>query len=179
MDDMLDVLKDVNESYELEIFLSPNVNSIDSRFYHRNTLIDMIRTITKAPIHTTIEEAEIFGPKEKLDLVLIYPCTSNTLAKLCYGINDNVVTMVVKSSLRNNVPIVLGIYTNDALGNSGKNIMKLLNTKNYYFVPFFQDDYIKKPLSMISDKTKVIETLKHAYKNIQYQPIILGYRNVK
>lgn len=179
MDDMLYVLEKVNKEYDLEIFISPNVNRINSRFYTKEDLINKIKSITSASIHTTIEEAEIYGPKEKLDLVLIYPCTSNTLAKLCHGINDNVVTMLVKSSLRNNVSIVLGVYTNDALGKSGKNIMTLLNTKNYYFVPLFQDDYIRKPLSMISDKDKVLDTLEFALKKEQYQPVILGYKSIE
>ena len=86
--------------------------------------------------------------------------------------------MIVKSSLRNQVPIVLGIYTNDALGNSGKNIMTLMNTKNYYFVPIYQDHYIKKPLSMIADKAKVKDTLDKANLKQQIQPVILGYKEV-
>lgn len=86
--------------------------------------------------------------------------------------------MIVKSSLRNQVPIVLGIYTNDALGNSGKNILQIMNTKNYYLVPMFQDHYIKKPLSMIADKTKVEETLQHALNHHQVQPFMLGYKEV-
>lgn len=178
MDDMFYVLNQLKNIYDIEIFISPHVNNLDNRFYSRNTLIKKIKDIIDCPIHTTIQEAEVFGPKKKLDLVLIYPCTSNTLSKLTYGINDNVITMVVKSSLRNNIPIVLGVYTNDALGNSGKNIFTLINRKNYYLVPIYQDDYKNKPLSMISHKDKVLETLNKAYKKEQIQPIILGYKEI-
>lgn len=178
MDDMLDVLNQLSYIYDIEIFMSPNVNNKDTRFYKKDVLKRKIKEIVDCPIHTSIEEAEVFGPIKKLDLVLIYPCTSNTLGKLVHGINDNVITMIVKSSLRNDVPIVLGVYTNDALGNSGKNIMNLMNQKNYFFVPMFQDDYIKKPKSMIAKKDKVIETLELAYNKQQLQPFLLGYKEV-
>lgn len=178
MDDMLYVLEQLKDLYDIEIFISPHVEQMDTRFYSKNRLIEEIKKRIDCPIHTTIQEAEVFGPLKHLDLVLIYPCTSHTLAKLVHGINDNCVTMIVKSSLRNQVPIVLGVYTNDALGNSGKNIMTLMNMKNYYFVPMFQDHYIKKPLSMIADKDKVINTLEKAYHKEQIQPFVLGYKEV-
>ncbi|MEE0967084.1 MAG: dipicolinate synthase subunit B [Bacilli bacterium] len=178
MDDMLDVLNDLKDLYDIEIFVSPTVLKNDSRFYKSDELFTKIKNVIDCPIHSTINESEVFGPLKKLDIVLIYPCTSNTLAKLAQGINDNCITMIVKSSLRNNVSIVVGVYTNDALGNSGKNIMCLLNSKNYYFVPMFQDHYKKKPLSMIADKNKVIGTLNKAYQKEQIQPLILGYKEV-
>lgn len=176
MEDMLEVLNNLKNHYNIIIFLSPHVQNMNTRFYQKKDLLSRIKDIISAPIYTTIQEAEQYGPKKKLDIVLIYPCTSNTLAKLVYGINDNCITMLVKSSLRNNVPIVLGVYTNDALGNSGKNIFEIMNRKNYYLVPMYQDDFKKKPLSMISDKTKVSETLKLAYQKIQIQPFLLGYK---
>ena len=178
MDDMLDVLNDLKDLYDIEIFVSPTVLKNDSRFYKSDELFTKIKNVIDCPIHSTINESEVFGPLKKLDIVLIYPCTSNTLAKLAQGINDNCITMIVKSSLRNNVSIVVGVYTNDALGNSGKNIMCLLNSTNYYFVPMFQDHYKKKPLSMIADKNKVIGTLNKAYQKEQIQPLILGYKEV-
>lgn len=178
MEDMLDVLDELKDIYEIEVFVSPTVLDTDSRFFTKEELFKKIKDIIHCPIHSSINESEVFGPLKKLDLVLIYPCTSNTIAKLVHGINDNCITMIVKSSLRNQVPIVLGIYTNDALGNSGKNIMTLMNTKNYYFVPIYQDHYIKKPLSMIADKAKVKDTLDKAYLKQQIQPVILGYKEV-
>jgi len=178
MNDMLYVLDQLKDLYEIEIFISPNVYQMDTRFYSQKQLMNEIKKRIDCPIHTTIQEAEVYGPLKQLDIVLVYPCTSHTLSKIVHGINDNCVTMIVKSSLRNQVPIVLGVYTNDALGNSGKNIMTLMNRKNFYLVPMYQDHYIKKPLSMIADKNKVIETLKKAYEKEQIQPFVLGYKEV-
>lgn len=178
MDDMFKVLEELVKDYEIEVFLTDNVNTMDTRFYTSQELKDKIKNITHKKPHTTIQEAEVYGPKQLLDLVLVYPCDASTLAKLYYGINDNAVTMLVKSSLRNQVPIVLGVYSNDILGNSGKNLMGLMNMKNYYFVPMYQDHYQKKPNSLIADHTKVKETLQVAYAHQQYQPFFLGYKEV-
>lgn len=109
---------------------------------------------------------------------MIYPCDANTLCKLDNGINDNVVTMLVKSSLRNQIPIVLGVYSNDILYQSGKNLISLMGKKNYYIVPMYQDNYKEKPNSMIACKEKVKETLKCAMNHQQYQPVMLGYKEV-
>ena len=108
----------------------------------------------------------------------LYPCDANTLAKLVYGINDNAVTMLIKSSLRNQCPIVLGVYSNDILANSGKNLLTLMNMKNYYVVPMYQDDYKKKPNSVVACKNKVNDTIKCALNHQQYQPFLLGYKEV-
>lgn len=178
MDDMLEVLEELNKEYDIEVFLTPNVNTMNTRFYPNHLLKEKIKAITHKELHSTIQEAEIYGPSQKLDIVLVYPCDASTLAKFNHGINDNGVTMLVKSSLRNQIPIVLGVYSNDILSNSGKNLMNLMNTKNYYFVPMFQDHYKKKPNSLIADKTKVSKTLKAALEHQQYQPFFLGYKEV-
>lgn len=178
MDDMLKVLESVNKDYDVEVFITPHVKTMDTRFYSHQELKDKICNLIHKDIHTTIQEAEVYGPLHKLDLVLIYPCDAHTLAKLNHGINDNVVTMLVKSSLRNHVPIVLGVYSNDILSNSGKNLLEMMNKKDFYFVPMYQDNYIKKPNSMIACYQKVEETLKNALENRQYQPFILGYKEV-
>ncbi|MFR7592784.1 MAG: dipicolinate synthase subunit B [Longibaculum sp.] len=178
MDDMLEVLKQLSKEYEIEVFLTPHVNTMNTRFYSHQVLIDKIKDIVHKDVHTTIQEAEVYGPQKKLDAVLIYPCDASTLAKLNYGINDNAVTMLVKSSLRNQAPIVLGVYSNDILSNSGKNLFTLMNMKNYYFVPMFQDNYRNKPNSMIANKDKVLETLQAALHHQQYQPFFLGYKEV-
>lgn len=179
MDDMLCVLKSLNHDYDIEVFMTPHVSNMDTRFYTSDELKKKIQDIIHKDIHTSIQDAEVYGPMEKLDLVLIYPCDATTLAKLCYGINDNAVTMLVKSSLRNDVAIVVGLYSNDVLGNTGKNLMTLMNSKNFYFVPMYQDHYLKKPKSMIACYKKVDETLKYAYKHQQYQPFVLGYKEVQ
>lgn len=178
MDDMLEVLKNLSKDFDIEVFLSDHVNEMNTRFYTENDLKKKIKNIIHKEIHTSIQEAEVYGPMKKLDIVLVYPCDANTLAKLVYGINDNGVTMLVKSSLRNQCPIVLGVYSNDILSNSGKNLLTLMNMKNYYVVPMYQDNYKKKPNSVIACKNKVKETIDCALKHQQYQPFLLGYKEI-
>lgn len=178
MNDMLVVLKQLCQNYEVEVFVTPHVHDMDTRFYSHTELISRIENITHKKIHTTIQEAEIYGPKPQLDAVIVYPCDATTLNKIDLGINDNCVTMLVKSCVRNQIPIVLGVYSNDILSNSGIHLLSLFNKKNYYFVPMFQDHYQQKPHSMIASKDKVLDTLNAAMQHFQYQPFILGYRKI-
>ncbi len=178
MDDMLYVLKELKDDYDIEVFLTPNVNTMDTRFYSHIELKEKIQEITQKEPHTTIQEAEVYGPMKKLDVVLVYPCDASTLAKLNYGINDNAVTMLIKSSLRNQTPIVLGVYSNDVLYASGQNLLSLMGRKHFYFVPMYQDHYKNKPNSMIACKKKVKDTLNCAIQHLQYQPFVLGYKEV-
>ncbi len=179
MDDMLYVLKLLGNEYDIEVFMTPHVAHMDTRFYKSDVLKECVKEIINKDIHYTINEAEVYGPSKKLDIVLIYPCDANTLNKIDNGINDNCVTMLVKSSLRNNVPIVFGVYSNDFLSNSGIHFMSLLNKKNFYFVPVYQDDYINKPFSFIAKKEKVLNTIEYALKHQQIQPLLLGYKEVQ
>lgn len=153
--------------------LSNTVYSTDNRFNNAQELREKIEKITENKIIHTITGAEPIGPKKLLDILIISPCTGNTLAKLANGITDTSVTMAAKAHLRNNRPIVLAIATNDALGASAVNIGKLLNTKNIYFVPFGQDDPHGKNNSLISDFTKIPETIEKALNGEQLQPILL------
>ena len=122
----------------------------------------------------TIAQAEPIGPKSLLDILVIFPCTGNTLAKLCSGITDSPVLMAAKAHLRNDKPLVISVSTNDALGINMKNIGALMNMKNIYFVPFWQDDPVKKPNSMIADTSLLIPTVEKALEGRQYQPVIRG-----
>lgn len=178
MDDMLFVLKELSQDYDIEVFMTSHVQSMDTRFYDHDTLLSRVQDIVPKAIHTTIQEAEIYGPKVKLDLVLIYPCDATTLNKLDLGINDNCVTMLVKSSLRNQTPIVLGVYSNDILSGSGVHLMSLFHRKHYYFVPMYQDNYLQKPNSLIACKEKVKATLTAAKQSRQYQPFFQGYKEM-
>ena len=126
----------------------------------------------RAPLHT-IEEVEPIGPKKLLDILVIAPCTGNTLAKLAHGIADGPVTMAAKSHLRNGRPVLLAIATNDALAGAAENIGKLLARRSIYFVPFGQDDPVKKPTSMIADFTKIPQALDAALEGRQLQPVLL------
>ena len=155
----------------LPIF-SYNAQSIDSRFGTANYWLDTITQITgKDPI-LTIPQAEPLGPKNMLDLLLIAPCTGNTLAKLANGITDTPVLMAAKGHLRNNKPLVIFLSSNDALGCNLKNIGQLMNMKHIYFVPFGQDDWKNKPRSLQADFDKLHQTLEKAKQGVQIQPLL-------
>ena len=135
--------------------LSYNSDSINTRFGAVEDFREKLTDITGNNIISTIKEAEPLGPQKLLDIMLVAPCTGNTLAKLNNGITDTPVTMACKSHLRNNRPLVIAVSTNDALGTSLTNIGGLIIRKNIYFVPFGQDNPEKKPLSMIADFSKI------------------------
>ena len=125
-----------------------------------------------APLHT-IEQVEPIGPKKLLDALIIAPCTGNTLAKLAHSIADGPVTMAAKSHLRNGRPVLIAVSTNDALAGAAENLGKLLSRKHYYFVPFGQDDALKKPTSMVARFDLIPNTLEAALEGRQIQPILL------
>ena len=146
--------------------------STDTRFGTCEEFRTRIESICKNPIIKTVKEAEPIGPKGYLDILVIAPCTGNTLAKLASGIADSSVTMAAKAHLRNGKPVVIAPSTNDGLGSAAKNIGLLLNNKNLYFVPFGQDDCIKKPNSLVADMTKILPALEFALDGKQLQPIL-------
>lgn len=158
---------------ELYCFVTPNVLNLDNRFNNASNFINTLETITEKKVISTLTEAERFGPFNPLDCMIIAPITGNSLAKLANGITDNAVLMCTKTTLRNRKPVILAPFTNDALSMNGMNIMKLLNTKKIYFVPFGQDDPVNKPTSMTSDLSKLQMTLEKALIDEQLQPVII------
>lgn len=168
--DALEELKQTGASL-LPVF-SEHAATLDSRFGNSQEFLDRARTLTgKEPI-TTIPQAEPIGPKGLMDILVIAPCTGNTLSKLANGISDTPVLMAAKSHLRNNRPLVISLSTNDALGMNLKNIGILLNTKNIYFVPFGQDNFETKPNSMTAFTNLLPETIACALNYQQIQPVI-------
>lgn len=151
--------------------LSNNAYNVDTRFGKAEDFVKELEEITGNKIVNTIVDAEPIGPKNLIDIMLITPCTGNTMAKLANAITDNAVLMTTKSHLRNGKPVVLGVSTNDALSMNAKNLGILLNTKNIYFVPFRQDDYKNKPNSLVYDTTLVIDSIEMAMVGKQLQPI--------
>ncbi|MBE6737659.1 MAG: dipicolinate synthase subunit B [Ruminococcus sp.] len=154
--------------------MSQNAYSTDTRFAKAEEFISEVERITGEKIINTISGAEPIGPKKMCDLIIVAPCTGNTLAKLANGVTDTAVTMALKSHLRIKRPVLLCIATNDGLGASAQNIGRLINTKNIYFVPFSQDDPHNKPNSLVSDFELIYPCAEKALKNIQYQPVIKG-----
>lgn len=158
----------------LHPIFSHNVQSTKSRFGDTGEFIERISALTGTEPILTIEDAEPIGPNACLDILLIAPCTGNTLAKLTAGITDTPVLMAAKAHLRNAKPLVISVSTNDAMGMNFKNIGELYNTKNIFFVPFGQDSPAKKPTSLIAHTELIQETLKEALKGRQIQPVIRG-----
>ena len=167
------VMENLAHTHQLIPIFSHSAYTFDSRF---GTAAEHIRKVTeicgREPLHT-IPQVEPIGPKKLLDVLVIAPCTGNTLAKLSHGIADGPVTMAAKSHLRNGRPVVLAVSTNDALSGAAENIGRLLNRKNIYFVPFGQDDPEKKPNSMVADFTRIPQTIVLAANGKQIQPILL------
>jgi len=143
----------------------------DSRFGKAKDFLKKAKEISGNDPATTIVDAENFTPRGILDIVIIAPCTGNTLAKLANAITDSPVLMTAKGHLRNGKPVVIALATNDGLGNNLKNIGQLINSKNIYFVPFGQDNYRKKPNSLVAHFNQIIPTLEKALEGKQIQPV--------
>ena len=167
------VMTALARQHSLIPILSFNAATVDSRFGTAKEHIRLAGEISGREPILTIAGAEPIGPKKLLDLLIIAPCTGNTLAKLAHGIVDTPVTMAAKSHLRNGRPVLIAPATNDALSGSAENIGKLLARKNIFFVPFRQDDPVGKPTSMIADFGLIPEAAEAAMQGKQLQPILL------
>lgn len=162
----------VDLGYKVIPIMSQNAYSTDTRFGRAEEMAKKAEEIAGTEIlHTTVM-TEPIGPKKMCDLLLIAPCTGNTLAKLSLGVTDTSVTMAAKSHLRVLRPVLLCVATNDALGASAQNIGRLMNTKNIYFVPLSQDDCEKKPNSLVADFDKIPMSIEAALNGKQLQPIL-------
>jgi len=146
-----------------------------TRFGTGEEWIEKIEGASGSKVVSKIVEAEPFGPTNPLDCMVIAPMTGNSISKLANAQTDSPVLMAAKATLRNGKPVVLGISTNDALGLNGMNIMKLLSTKNIYFIPFGQDNPFNKPNSLIADFTKIIPTVENAIQFKQFQPLLITH----
>ncbi len=155
--------------------MSEMAASTDTRFGSAEFFRAQLSDLTGNEIICTIKDAEPIGPKKLLDALIIAPCTGNTLSKLAAGITDSAVTMAAKAHLRNGRPLLIAISTNDALGASYRNIGQLQNSKNIFFVPYGQDDPIKKQTSMIADFSMIQPALEAAISGIQLQPIVINH----
>lgn len=169
----LDLMRTLSADYDILPIFSYHAASLDTRFGKAADFIKEAEEIAGKKAICTIPEAEPIGPKHLTDLMLVSPCTGNTLAKLALSITDTPVTMAVKSHLRGKNPVVIAVSTNDAIAGSAKNIGVLTNLKHYFFVPLRQDDYEKKPASLVADFSRVNETLSAASRHMQVEPLFL------
>ena len=167
------VMEDLAKSHTVIPIFSQTAATTDSRFGTAKAHLARAEAICGRKPIITIEAAEPIGPKRLLDVLIIAPCTGNTLAKLSHGIADTPVTMAAKSHLRNGRPVLIAVSTNDALAGAAENIGRLLARKNYYFVPFGQDDPVGKPTSMVAKFEKIPEALPLAAEGKQLQPILI------
>ncbi len=168
----LRALGELVETQDVLPIVSPSIQSTDTRFGRADeTVATLTRLCGKEPIRT-VRDAEPLGPVSPLEALIICPCTGNTLAKLAGGITDTSVTMAAKAHLRCDRPLIIAIASNDALSQNLKNIAAMLTRKNVYFVPFGQDDPKNKPYSLISDLSKLPDTLRCALDGTQLQPIL-------
>ncbi len=171
---VIDELQELkSKGHNIFPIMSYNAYSTDTRFGKAGFFRDKIEEICLNPIISTIAAAEPIGPKKLLDILIIEPCTGNTLSKLANGIADTPVTLAAKSHLRNMRPLLIAVSTNDALSGAAKNIGNLMNYKNIYFVPYKQDDHINKPNSIVADFSLTEDAMNKALENIQIQPVIL------
>lgn len=170
--DVIQSMKILSETYDIVPILSEASFTIDTRFGMAEEFRHEIEAICGRRIHHTLDAVEPFGPKKMLELLIVAPCTGNTIGKLANGIADSPVTFAVKAHLRNARPVVLAISTNDGLSASAENIGKLLNRKHYYFVPFRQDAPRAKSYSLVADFSLLPETVAFAMMKQQLQPIL-------
>lgn len=166
------VMEQLTREHHVTPIFSDAAHEVDSRFGTAREHIDAAETICGTPPLHTIAQVEPVGPKKLFDILIIAPCTGNTLAKLAHSIADTPVTMAAKSHLRNGRPILIAVSTNDALAGAAENIGKLLARKHYYFVPFGQDDAINKPTSIVADFTQIPQAMAQALEGRQLQPIL-------
>lgn len=170
------ILEQLSRDHKVIPIFSEAAYTLDSRFGTAAEHIDYVQQLCRCqPLHT-LSDVEPIGPKKLLDILIIAPCTGNTLAKLAHSIADTPVTMAAKSHLRNGRPVLLAVSTNDALAGAAENIGKLLGKKHYYFVPFGQDDPKGKPTSMVADFTAIPQAMAAALEGRQIQPLLMGPR---
>lgn len=167
------IMELLSRDYTVTPIFSEASYTIDSRFGTAKENIDLARKICgMEPLHT-IAQVEPIGPKKLLDVLVIAPCTGNTLAKLAHSIADTPVTMAAKSHLRNARPVLVAVSTNDGLAGAAENIGRLLSRKHYYFVPFGQDNAVGKPASLVADFSALPKALEEALEGRQMQPILI------
>ncbi|PLR77687.1 dipicolinate synthase subunit B [Bacillus sp. V3-13] len=168
-----EIEKLVNLGAEVIPVVTFTVKNTETRFGSGEDWVQRIENVTGQAMIDSIVKAEPLGPKLPLDCMVIAPLTGNSMSKLANAMTDSPVLMAAKATLRNGNPVVLGISTNDALGLNGVNLMKLMATKNIYFIPFGQDDPVKKPNSMVARMTMLEETIVAAMNGTQLQPVIV------
>lgn len=165
----------VNEGADVYPIVSYAVASTDTRYGKAQDFMSELTRITGKPVIQTIVDTEPLGVVYPIDIVVVSPCTGNSLSKLCDGSTDSPALMAAKGIFRNHKPVVIGIATNDGLGISAKSLGSLLTTRNVFFIPFGQDNYINKPDSLVAKFEYTLPTVVEALKGNQLQPLLVQY----
>lgn len=176
MEPALEALNELaKEGHEIRCFVTPDIVTTTTRFGTYKEFKQRMMDITTYEPIETVAQAEEYGPKFPIDLVVVAPATATSISKLVHGIYDNAVLMMTKANLRNHKPVVVGVSSNDLLGISGVNLMTLLTMKDLYLIPFGQDDYRRKPLSLVCDFKLLVPTVNAALEHRQLQPLLINY----
>ncbi|MBR4287840.1 MAG: dipicolinate synthase subunit B [Clostridia bacterium] len=170
-----EAIRTLSPHYEIFPILSEKVATTDTRFYKKEEVFSHLEHLCQKKPWTTIPQVEPIGPKDLLDLLVICPCTGNTLSKIANGITDTSVTMAAKSHRRQGKPVLIALSTNDALSGSAASLGEVLDKKHYYFVPLRQDDPKGKPFSLQSDFSLLPDAIEAALEGRQLQPIFLPH----
>ena len=170
----IDELKKIaKENAEVFPIMSNSSYTINTKYGNAIDFIDEIEKITQKKVLHTIEEIRFVDFKNVVDIMVVVPATGNIIAKLANDITDSPVSIAIKSHIIKEKPVVIAISTPNGLSDSSENIGKLLNRKNYYLVPFRQDNPITKPRSLSFDPSYLIKTIEYALEGKQIQPILL------
>lgn len=173
---ILEELKKISMYNYVQVIVTENVYTLNTRFHDAKEFIEDLERISGHEIWHTLVEAEKVGPIYKFDIMVIAPMTSTVMSKLKNGIYDNPVVLAAKAHLRNEGKIVIGISSNDVLSISGVNLFSLLNYKNIYSIPFYQDNPYVKPNSIVSEWSLLEETMEYAFMSKQIQPLLIERR---
>lgn len=171
--EVMEMAQGLCKKYDVYPIMSPLAGSADTRFGKAEDFRNKLKEWTGKEIIDSIVAAEPIGPKKMLDVLLVAPCTGNTIAKLANGIADTSVTLAVKAHLRNDRPVVIAVSTNDGLSGNAKNIGALMARRNFYFVPFGQDAPVGKPTSLVAKFALADETIEAAMRGEQLQPMLI------
>ena len=164
----------IKEGYEVQPIMSERACSTDTRFWLASEFVGMVEELCGRPIIRSIAAAEPLGPKNPLDLLVISPCTGNTLAKMANGITDSAVTMAAKAHLRQDRPLLIALCTNDGMSQNLSNLARLMTRRSVYFVPMAEDDPKGKPYSLVAKMSEIPSALSLALRGIQLRPIFIG-----
>lgn len=167
------VLEKLKDQMEIQFVLTENVSHTSTRFFQLEEFIGICEQISQKPLITTLTQAELIGPRDPYDIMLIAPATANLLSRLATGAYDCPVALAAKAMIRNHKNVVIALASNDILGTSSHNVFTLYNSKPYYFVPFGQDNYKQKPQSCVAYFDLIEQTLQKALLNEQIQPVLM------